>query len=617
VFNVTSKSQGCSAASSATVCSFTVSLLAGAYIATVTTYEGLSGGGTVTTQGQQVPFAAGTSVMLTTYGIPVALTATPVATDIALTGTQAAGFEIGGPGIGATQAYTLAAYDAAGNAVIGANGPAFSVSQTNANFALAGPAAASPDRFVIKPPNSIGGYTYVTIGAAFDDPATCAPSVAVCSTKFLINYEPYEYDDWVTFAHDNERTGLQPRQSAISEATLPQLKLRWKVQVPGGAVFDASPLVYKGRIIIVAGNGVVYELSPATGAVVWKRNVGGVTIGTPTIDYVHDVLFLENHTTVNGVPAPSQVFALNLFTGAILWERTLPGPMRSAAVYANGVLYEGWAGGDPPTCISGGVSAINASTGTVEWTWLTNSVHNPGGGGVWGGLAFDGTHLFFGTGNTCYTEPLGQQGAVALSMNGQSFWLYTAEPNPAGDLDTGGAVLLQSGHAIFLNKDGSLYTLDATTGNKVSAVPLGAALSYGGYASPTSDGSTIVVGAGYFSTSSASRRDEARASGEDWRTKPIFKPAVGFMSYLKAVGSGGTILWSIPMQNAIINYAAIHNGMVFAGVDSDLEAIDIHSGHVLWSYTGTGLFQAGPVVVPSGLYATDLNGYVYAFNVAP
>jgi outer membrane protein assembly factor BamB len=628
--NVTSGSPGCTTSASGTVCSVAIYLAPGQYTADVTAYDGTNGSGSVLSQGQQEGFTApsqGTTVIaLTLYGVPASLKVTPSST--AVQGSVAGGFIINAAGLGGSQLFTITALDADGNTIVGPGAPTFSIANSNQRFSLTQPSTNTPNQFIVTPPNVIGGNTNLTATAAFADSTTCQQPGAVCSTSFVLTYAPFDDDDWATFAHDNLRTGLQKQSTGISSANVSKLKLRWQTTISGGGKVDASVLAYKGRVIIVGSNGIIYNFNAADGSLIWKQSLGsGTFIGTPTMDTQHGVIFVMNRifNATTGAPMPSSLFALNWVDGSVVWQTTLPGPMRAAPVYANGIVYEGWAGGDAPTCINGGVSAINATTGSVVWTYLTNSGYTPGGGGVWGALAFDGQHVFFGTGNTCYTEPLGHQGVVAVNTNGSAYWLYTAEQNSSADLDTGGGVLIQNGQAAFMNKDGSLYTLNQATGAKLSAIPLGATEPYGGFASPTSDGSTVFVGAGFIPTSTSSSSvvragSEAqskavnRASGKDWMTKKPYEVAAGYMSYLRAINSSGTVVWSIPMTNTIINYVGINNGLVFAGVDDDVEAINISTGGVLWSYSGAAAFQAGPAIVPSGVYDVDVNGDVYAFN---
>ena len=627
VTNLSPGSPGCASSTNGTVCTIQLSLPPGSYFADATTYTGTNGTGTILSDGMQEPFSVGTSssnlVALTLSGVPHAIQIVPISP--AVTGTAATSFLVTGPATGQAQGFTITALDAAGNAIVGPGSPSFTLTAATSHgpYTISQPTAANPNQFAITPPNVIGGYAKVTATAQYSD-STCSQSGAVCSTSFIFNYSPFVHDDWITFAHDFLRTGRQTQATAITPATLSQLAVRWKTAVPG--YVDTAPLAWKGNILVVNETGTVYDLSAADGSVLWKTSVGGQVLGTPSIDTIDGLVFVMNRLFTSAkAPAPSQLTALSMTTGTVAWQTTLPGPMRSSPVYYNGVVYEGWAGGDAPACLNGGVAALNATTGTINWKWLTNPGTNPGGGGgIWGGIGFDGYALYFGTGNVCAPDIPGQEGVVSLALNGTTRWAFTADANVNDDDDTGGAVLLQNGVATALNKDGTLFALSAQNGSQLGATPLGAAAGLGGYASPTSDGSIVVVGAGLFptQTSSNAMRDDATATGENWRTRPVSamgrKPTevvAGYTSYLKAVGSSGNILWSIPMNSRQDNFAAIYDGMVFAGLDTNVEALNIQTGSVLWTFPGSTYFAAPPAIVPSGMYFNDQNGNVYALNV--
>lgn len=562
---------------------------------------------------------------LTLSGVPAALAVVPGLN--AVTGSVAAGFVIGGAGAGAVpEPFFVDAVDANGNTLVGPYAPVFTVKSLRTDFNIAQPSDATPDQFTVTPPNVISAQTTLKVRAK-PAPSCNAPD-AVCSTGFFLHYRPYQDDDWLTFAHDFKRTGLQQKTSGFSASNVTQATVRWKTTVE--YYLDASVLAYKGNVIVSSSHGIVYDLSAANGAQLWQTNVGGSILGTPTIDAADGLVLVANRLTAQNQPAPSYLFALSLSTGKAVWQVQLPGPIRAAPVVANHIVYEGWAGGDHPGCINGGVSAINATTGTIEWTWLTNPQTNPeGGGGVWGGLAYDGDHIFVGTGNTCTLVVPGQQGEVALNLDGSLDWGFTADSNLSDDDDTGGATMLKPlgggrGAAFFMNKDGSLYSLSQQTGAQLSAVPLGAALGYGAYASPTTDGSNVFVGAGYIPIPSVSKPNRVNSGsdaspGNDWFRRQLKdKPQEilpGYMSYLRAVDSQGNVIWSQPMTSTIINYVAVNNGLVFAGMDTNLDVIGAESGSILWSYAAGSDFQAGPAVVPSGVYAADLNGDVFALSI--
>jgi len=246
-----------------------------------------------------------------------------------------------------------------------------------------------------------------------------------------------------------------------------------------------------------------------------------------------------------------------------------------------------------------------------------NPFHKPGGGGsVWGPIAYDGKHLIFGTGNACQNDISTAQGAAALDLNGKMAWSFSAESNDAADDDTGGAVMVAGGVATFINKDGALYRLDATTGARLGATPLGAGNTLGGFSSPASDGSITLIGAGAI----ADRANDASRTSDFcallWHDhRALVRPRSGYHSAWRAVDSAGNILWS--QETALQNnsYAAVTGEVAFAGADSVLEALDVPSGRVLWSLPGANTFYAGAAVVPSGVYATDVAGNVYAVSL--
>lgn len=622
--DLTPASPACTPTPSGTNCTIVSQPVApGSYDATVATFSGLGGSGSVLSQAQNEPFTvvAGVQnqILLTLYGVPRNLNVVPDSTDV--TGSLGAGFSIGPRGVWATaQRFEVSATDANGYTIVGPGSPTFSVVTSNQAFTLTQPTQNAPGTFQAAPPaTAIQATTQLTLKASFADASTCQEPGATCSQQFALAYAPFADDDWTTFAHDNKRTGLQTQDTEISATSVSGLTTRWKVTL--GTGFVGSPVVYNG-MVIVANQSYITALSAATGQMIWRRFVGS-TLATPTIDTTDGLVFIGQHDAVIGNPTtgysgPSNFYALKLSDGSIAWQHSINGSFHSSAVYANGYVYEGIAGGDANDgCMNGGVVAFDAVTGLQQWEWYTNSLQNPGGGGgVWGALAFDGSHIIFGTGNTCQATGT-MQGAASLNTDGSMLWAFVADTTQSDDADTGGGVMVQGGNAVFINKNGTLYSVDLTTGAQVGATPLGAHFQYGGFSSPSSDGSITVVGAGFFPESEDDQVHPRNLCYIPLTHDDAMRPheqgvQPNFTSAMKAVDNMGNVLWSIPMTADLINYAAITNGVVFAGADSNLDAIDISNGNVLWQLPGSGRFHAGPVLVPSGLYVTDYVGNVYA-----
>lgn len=414
--------------------------------------------------------------------------------------------------------------------------------------------------------------------------------------------------------------------------TVQNLALRWKITVPNIQPIYASPLVYGGKVIVVTNppHAVVYGLSESTGAVMWSYQVAGEVRGTPTIDPAAGLVFVGDRLINSAGAEPSYLYALNLNNGSLVWRTQFNGITHAGPVVAEGTVYQGTSGGDPPQCLNGGVTALDELTGAPKWIWYVNSQVNPlGGGSVWGPIAFDGSHLLFGTGNTCgTTKYTTANGAVALDLNGNVSWSFVAVQNSYWDYDTGSSVMISHGDASFKNKNGILYTVDATTGALSRQTMIDPDFGYGEFPSPSTDGSTTVISYGLDPNSpSALRRPRSAAEAreieagtheeleriERHKRRYPFDILTGYHSALVGINSSGTVIWTHAMNAALDGYAAIVNGVVFADNDYALSAFDIRNGNQLWSYSFQFLPTGSPAVVPSGVYATDGGGNVYAF----
>src|SRR5438876_4568741 len=74
-------------------------------------------------------------------------------------------------------------------------------------------------------------------------------------------------DDWVTYHHDNGRSGAGAAQPAATTLTR-----SWQADLDG-AVYG-EPLVLGDRVFAATENDTVYGLDAASGATLWTRHVG-------------------------------------------------------------------------------------------------------------------------------------------------------------------------------------------------------------------------------------------------------------------------------------------------------------------------------------------------------
>lgn len=423
-------------------------------------------------------------------------------------------------------------------------------------------------------------------------------------------------DAWTMFAYDYKRTGYNPNVTKLNRKNVANLKLRWKTNL-GDTIF-ASPVTYAGNLIVVTeGNrntgpgSVVYDLSATNGHVIWQFPLGRKAKMTPVIDPDAGLVFV-------GRQGPSSyLYALRLLDGSIAWHQPVRGLLMASPIVAGGVIYIGRSGGDPPFCTQGGVTAYNETTGAEQWFWDVDP-HHKKGGSVWGAIAYTGSHLIFGTGNTCEEPVPTANGAVSLDLNGKPLWNMVAVKNSHYDSDTGSGVLLFKGHAHFINKNGEFYAVDTETGNIVWKTDLNSEAGInknwaGGFATPTTDGTTIVEGSGLFKNKGSDTGGDSEFCMLDG-VKPD-EYFAGFHSKVTAMNANGRVLWTHTMKNRLVGYVALANGMGFAGLSQQFVALDLSTGKPLWHYRTPDFINASMIVVPSGLYGADQAGNVYAFGL--
>ena len=656
-----SNSANCSTNAAGTVCNIPLTLPGGTYYCTVETFADLSGHGRILSIQEYIPLTVSSNGTVTTppwtlWGVPHTITTT--LGDTPKTRATA-------PGVvttyGAAAKWSISATDQSGALLVGPGMPTWTVKSTNPRFNILQPSAQAPNVFTVLATTTAPLTTQLSVTGSFPQSVInfCLVVGASCSANVgTLNSIDVAADDWVTFAHDYQRTGYQPRATGLSVATAPQLALRWKVQVPNQAGIFANPTVAAGHVIVVTSVPIgVYDFSAMDGTLGWSQtSIPGGSAKPATVDLAAGLVFVGNRLQNSSGALPSTLYALSLADGRIIWQTTLLGGTRSAEVVANGKIYIGTAGGDPPGCVNMGVQRVDEATGHVDWTWILNSLQNPGGGGaVWGAIAYDGSHLIFPTGNVCQASGTGAgavptaDGAAALDLNGNLLWSFVAwaqtGSNAIGlDYDTGSSVMVQheglgTETASFLNKNGLLYQFN--TSGLSSATP-GAVLQqsivanqffgYGFYGSPTSDGNVTVVGSGTYGNSwtgvtSTSRQTQDRQivvqssmTADHFTPHGVRRPSrtvAGFYELIRGFGPDGSRLWSFKTTDILAGYVGLSNGVAIVTADSSVIALNLNGSGVLsplWTYNTVGTMDNSPAIVPSGIYAADTSGWVYAFT---
>jgi outer membrane protein assembly factor BamB len=309
--------------------------------------------------------------------------------------------------------------------------------------------------------------------------------------------------DWHQFLHGPEHSSLS-LATAFTPSNARSVTRVWHWQPPVVAgqpapALEASPTVVAGRVYLGAESGVFYALTEATGRVVWSRQLGIRPQGacrplgiTATAAVLRDPVTGADTVYVSGA---RYLYALSAATGAVVWRTEIGPPSASDPdAYYNwssptvvaGHIYVGLASGCDDPLIRGGVVEVDQHTGQVLHTWYSVPAGSIGGS-VWSSVAAsaDGQDLWVSTGNECdptiNTCPAGNKIGHALSivhLSGSLTLLQAWQaPGTAGsghDWDFGASPSLfgSSGTPTAVgacNKNGDFY---AFTANPLDGSPL-------------------------------------------------------------------------------------------------------------------------------------------------
>ncbi len=239
--------------------------------------------------------------------------------------------------------------------------------------------------------------------------------------------------------------------------------------------YAITPTVYGNSIWLVAG-GAIYDLSAATGSVIWHT-----TYTTSEDGYIDGALAVSGGGQyVIGASLDGWVYSLNADTGTVHWQELVGGGIhRGGPAIYQGVIYvpEGLTQAE-----GGGVNltAIQVSDGRVLW-------RSPAGGDV---------HV---------TPAVGPDGAFIGEIDNffHAFDLTTgaAKWSSPIEVENWGAPVLAN-HLVYIGTDLELEVMTAATGQLLYSSPTGSNMA--SFASPavvdgrvylgTGDGRIVVLG---------------------------------------------------------------------------------------------------------------------------
>jgi PQQ-dependent dehydrogenase (methanol/ethanol family) len=280
----------------------------------------------------------------------------------------------------------------------------------------------------------------------------------------------------------------------VTTANVDQLAGAWLTHLENGADTasqEATPVVIDGVIYEQTGQGDVFAVNGATGAIIWEYKSGlpnetrGVAVGDGQ---------------VYAAVGKATIIALNQTTGALDWSTQVgtagqdaasDGALTAWVSYYGGLVYTGTRrGGDPQ--IRGHVYALHAATGTLAWSFATTLASSwegtsweLGGGDVWLPPAIDPQlGLIYVTvanptprtiggaraGDDLYTNSIvalrWDTGKVVWHFQSvhHDLWDYDDEMSPVIADVTYGTATTATKVVIYGSKTGWLYYLNAATG---------------------------------------------------------------------------------------------------------------------------------------------------------
>lgn len=362
-------------------------------------------------------------------------------------------------------------------------------------------------------------------------------------------------------------------------------------------------------------------------SILGPTNVGNVTLQwsyLPSNGYFEGSPAVSDGIVYFGVEDTVQhyhyaVYALNANTGDVIWNYATAGPAYGSPAVAFGLAY----------VVGGDVYAFDASTGSLHWQW-----QSPGSSCLYSPTLVNGILYVVCDSNYVY---------ALNAATGTVIWQYqlssTINSSPA----------ISNGALYVCSQDGGVHALNASTGTLIWSRPLGVSpipqpIPYITYGSLSVANGVVYIQA---ADPKSRQRDynvwalDATTGATIWKspsvgtlshvlTKPTPAVANGMVyagsdTWLYALNaSNGTTAWQYQLPDSGTAYSPIvANGVVYAPIvqccgDSTgtytLAAVDADTGEGLWSTTGIfSMFDSYPTAaVVNGTIYSSVEGYGFA-----
>jgi outer membrane protein assembly factor BamB len=230
--------------------------------------------------------------------------------------------------------------------------------------------------------------------------------------------------DWRQFRYDLAQTGDNTAETTLSTTTVGGLQTAW-TKALGDHIQWPAPLVVGGTTII-SSNSAVAAFKTSTGKRLWSFAAPSGFLSNPIAATASTV-----YVSADEGPA----FALDIATGASVWQRDLGGSYGGGPTVTGGVVY-----------VSGGLRlyALDAATGATIWSVVAtqNSAVNFSTPAIRGGLivintAFGVRAFSQATGEAVWTRTFGHFNNNGTAIAGAAVFAAAGRQQVKLDLATG------------------------------------------------------------------------------------------------------------------------------------------------------------------------------------
>lgn len=298
--------------------------------------------------------------------------------------------------------------------------------------------------------------------------------------------------EWLHFNRTYSGDRYSPL-SSINVSNVANLTPECILQLGEIGSFEASPLVYRGRMYVTTGHKTV-AADASTCAMIWSHSY--TSVGPEHIVSNRGVALYRGRV-YRGTP-DGHLLSLDADSGRVIWDVQVADPdagyfVSAAPMIFDGKIYVGEGGGERG--IKGKIHAFDAASGKSLWTFNViptgdesgadswSGGQATGGGSSWSSMAVDPKHrlLFVPTGNPGPDfNPTSRKGAnlytdsiVVLNADtGKLAWYVQQVPGDFHDWDTAAAPSIydQDGRQFMAvaSKDGFLYIYDRNTHQTVA-----------------------------------------------------------------------------------------------------------------------------------------------------